>query len=146
LTAAANARGFGVTKYVLPIRVYLEDTDAQGVVYNASYFRFMERARTEWLRERGVDHEQWLGEHGVVLVLASIEARFRAPARLSDVLYVSAALLEARGARIRFAQEVRCNSPNGELVCEGVAEVACKDASGGKPRRLPPGLMSEWSA
>ena len=72
-----------MTKYVLPIRVYLEDTDAQGVVYNASYFRFMERARTECLRACGIDHDQLREEHGVVLVLAAIEARFRAPARLS---------------------------------------------------------------
>jgi tol-pal system-associated acyl-CoA thioesterase len=135
-----------VTKYVLPVRVYLEDTDAQGVVYNASYFRFMERARTEWLRAQGVDHGELLEEHGIVLVLAGIEARFRAPARLSDMLYVSADVVEARGARVRFAQEVRLHEPEGELVCEGAAEVACKDASGGRPRRLPPGLMSEWSA
>ena len=72
-----------MTKYVLPVRVYLEDTDAQGVVYNASYFRFMERARTECLRAQGIDHDQLREEHGVVLVLASIAARFRAPARLS---------------------------------------------------------------
>jgi tol-pal system-associated acyl-CoA thioesterase len=124
----------------------LEDTDAQGVVYNASYFRFMERARTEWLRAQGVDHAQLLEEHGVMLVLASIEARFRAPARLSDVLYVSAAVAEARGARVRFVQEVRRNDAEGEVVCEGLAEVACKDARGGRPRRLPPGLMSEWNS
>lgn len=135
-----------VTKYVLSVRVYLEDTDAQGVVYNASYFRFMERARTEWLRAQGVDHGRLLEEHGVVLVLASIEARFRAPARLSDVLYVSAAVTDARGARVRFTQDVRRNDPEGEVVCEGLAEVACKDASGGRPRRLPAALINEWNA
>ncbi len=130
-------------EFVLPVRVYLEDTDAQGVVYNASYFRFMERARTEWLRAQGVDHDELREEHGVVLVLASIEARFRAPARLSDMLYVSAAVAEARGARIRFAQNVRRAEPAGELVCEGLAEVACMDARQGRPRRFPPTLMSE---
>jgi tol-pal system-associated acyl-CoA thioesterase len=113
-------------EFVLPVRVYLEDTDAQGVVYNASYFRFMERARTEWLRARGVDHEELLAEHGVVLVLAAIEARFKAPARLSDVLHVSASV--------------------GELICEGVAEVASKDATTGRPRRFPAALISEWQA
>jgi tol-pal system-associated acyl-CoA thioesterase len=137
-----NAVGSSVTKYVLPVRVYLEDTDAQGVVYNASYFRFMERARTEWLRAQGVDHDDLLREHGVVLVLSSIEARFLAPSSLSDVLYVSA---EARGARMLFAQEVRRNDPDGEVACEGVAEVACKDARRGRPRRWPVGIMSEWS-
>ena len=135
-----------MTNYVLPVRVYLEDTDAQGVVYNASYFRFMERARTECLRAQGIDHDQLREEHGVVLVLASIQARFRAPAKLSDMLYVSAAVTEARGARMRFAQHVHRNDPDGELVCEGSAEVACMDARGGRPRRFPLALMSELTA
>jgi tol-pal system-associated acyl-CoA thioesterase len=132
-----------MTKYVLPVRVYLEDTDAQGVVYNASYFRFMERARTECLRARGIDHDQLREAHGLVLVLAAIEARFRAPARLSDMLYVTADVAEARGARMRFTQDVRRHDPGGAVICEGSAEVACMDARGGKPRRLPQTLMSE---
>jgi tol-pal system-associated acyl-CoA thioesterase len=131
-----------MTKYVLPVRVYLEDTDAQGVVYNASYFRFMERARTECLRAQGIDHDQLREEYGVLLVLASIQARFRAPARLSDMLYVSADVAETRGARMRFTQNVRRNDPDGDLVCEGQAEVACMDERG-KPRRFPLTLISE---
>lgn len=131
-----------MTNYVLPIRVYLEDTDAQGVVYNASYFRFMERARTECLRACGIDHDQLREEHGVVLVLSAIEARFRMPARLSDMLYVSAHVTDARGARMRFTQNVRRNDPNGNVVCEGSAEVACMDARG-KPRRIPEALLNE---
>ena len=130
-------------KYVLPVRVYLEDTDAQGVVYNASYFRFMERARTECLRACGIDHDELREAHGVVLVLAAIEARFRAPARLSDMLYVSADVAEAHGARLRFAQHVRRDGPDGDVLCEGSAEVACMDASGGRPRRIPKALLSE---
>ena len=58
-----------MTKYVLPVRVYLEDTDAQGVVYNASSFRFMERARTECLRACGIDHDQLREAHGALLAL-----------------------------------------------------------------------------
>ena len=131
-----------MTKYVLPIRVYLEDTDAQGVVYNATYFRFMERARTECLRACGIDHDELREAHGVVLVLSAIEARFRTPARLSDMLYVSADVAEARGARMRFTQHVRRGGLEGDLVCEGAAEVACMDARG-KPRRIPEALLSE---
>jgi acyl-CoA thioester hydrolase len=103
----------------------------------------MERARTEWLRERGIDHEELRKEHGVVLVLAGIEARFRVPARLSDMLYVSADVADVRGARVRFAQSVRREAPDGELLCEGIAEVACMDTREGRPRRLPPTLVSE---
>ena len=135
-----------MTNYVLPVRVYLEDTDAQGLVYNASYFRFMERARTECLRAQGIDHDRLREEHGVMLVLASIEARFRAPARLSDMLYVSAVVDETRGARMRFTQLVRRNAPDGEVVCEGAAEVACMDATAKRPRRFPEALMSELTA
>jgi tol-pal system-associated acyl-CoA thioesterase len=141
-----NGRQTALTNYVLPVRVYLEDTDAQGVVYNASYFRFMERARTECLRARGIDHDQLREEHGVMLVLASIEARFRAPAKLGDLLYVSAAVDETRGARMRFTQDVRRNDPVGDVVCEGVAEVACMDVRGGRPRRFPLALVSELRA
>lgn len=125
-----------------PVRVYLEDTDAQGVVYNASYFRFMERARTEWLRARGIEHDDVLRRHGVLFVLTGIEARFRAPARLSDLLDVSAQVIEARGARVIFSQSIR-DAAGGDLLCEGRAEVACMDADRGKPRRWPEDLLRE---
>jgi tol-pal system-associated acyl-CoA thioesterase len=125
-----------------PVRVYLEDTDAQGVVYNASYFRFMERARTEWLRQRGIDHDEALERYGVLFVLTSIEARFHAPARLGDLLTVTAEAVETRGARVVFAQTLRRSDSAVELV-SGRAEVACVDATLGKPRRWPAELLRE---
>ncbi len=130
--------------FVWPIRVYLEDTDAQGVVYNASYFRFMERARTEWLRSRGADHEELRERLGILLVLSAVEAKFTAPARLGDMLHVGAAVSTMRGARIVFMHEVRRHAEDGKLVCRAMAEVACMDAARGGPRRLPAKLMSEW--
>jgi acyl-CoA thioester hydrolase len=153
-----------VGELVLPVRVYLEDTDAQGVVYNASYFRFMERARTEWLRKQGVDHDELLERFGVLLVLARVEARFQAPARLSDMLNVGARVCEARGARVVFLHEIFVDrsgvhrsgvskdadesggdAVEGRLVCRGTAEVVCMDARHGKPRRIPATLLSEWN-
>ena len=125
-----------------PVRVYLEDTDAQGVVYNASYFRFMERARTEWLRQRGIDHDEARETHGVLFVLTSIEARFHVPARLGDLLTVTAEAVETRGARVVFAQTLRRSDSAVELV-SGHAEVACVDAALGKPRRWPAELLRE---
>ena len=103
----------------------------------------MERASTECLRACGIDHDQLREAHGVVLVLSAIEARFRVPARLSDMLYVSAHVAEAHGARMRFKQNVRRTGPDGDVICEGSAEVACMDARGGKPRRIPKALLSE---
>lgn len=122
-------------QFVLPVRVYLEDTDAQGVVYNASYFRFLERARTEWLRSQRVDHDELREHHGIMLVLSAIQVNFKVPARLSDLLEVGAEIAELRGARIVFDQWIRRGG--GELLCDGRAEVACIDARDGKPRRLP---------
>ncbi len=131
--------------FILPTRVYLEDTDAQGVVYNASYFRFFERARTEWLRVQGIDHNHLREVAGIVLVLAGIEASFQVPARLDDMLHVSAELAEVSGVRFVFNQSVHRDSPDGELLCQGVAIVACVDAETGKPKRLPEELVADLS-
>jgi tol-pal system-associated acyl-CoA thioesterase len=124
----------------LEVRVYLEDTDAQGVVYHASYFRFLERARTEWLRMHGVDHEDLRLKHQSQVVLAAIEARFKAPGRLDEVLCVSAEMVRCGGARVVFAQQVRRGSSAGTVLCEATAEVACVDALHNRPKRLPPML------
>ena len=129
--------------FAWPVRVYLEDTDAQGVVYNASYFRFMERARTEWLREQGIDHDELRERHGIALVLAQIEARFVAPARLSDLLYVGAGVSKVRGARVVFEQNIRRSAEDGELLCKGRAEVASMDIAAGRPKRFPSELIRE---
>jgi tol-pal system-associated acyl-CoA thioesterase len=129
--------------HTLPVRVYLEDTDAQGFVYNASYVRFLERARTEWLRDRGIDHEALRSQESVYLVLSAIELRFTAPARLNDMLYVYAGVTEFRGARVVFEQSVRRSRPDGELLCRGTAEVACMDAAGGRPKRWPAAIINE---
>lgn len=129
--------------FILPVRVYLEDTDAQGLVYNASYFRFFERARTEWLRVQGIDHVSLRESAGISLVLAGIEASFRVPAYLDDLLHVSAELARVSGVRFIFNQSARRESPDGELLCRAVAEVACVDAETGRPQRLPTDLIAD---
>ena len=128
---------------VLPIRVYLEDTDAQGVVYNASYLRFFERARTEWLRSNGIDHNELRKTTNILLVLSRIEVRFSAPARLDDMLEVTAEVADLSAVRFVFRQAVRRVPGEGEPVCQAQAEVACVDARTGKPRRLPAQLFLE---
>ncbi|HEX9876612.1 MAG TPA: YbgC/FadM family acyl-CoA thioesterase [Gammaproteobacteria bacterium] len=134
-----------MSEYILPVRVYLEDTDAQGVVYNASYFRFLERARTEWLRAQGIEHNRLRDEQGVVLVLVGTQVKFKRPARLDDQLYVSAELSQLSGARFIFKQVIRRDTPQGQLLCEGLAEVACMDVEQRKPRRVPGALLEELS-
>ena len=142
---AAAAQQAVIRSFTLPVRVYLEDTDAQGFVYNASYFRFMERARTECLREAGVDHEACHAQYGVRFVLARVAASFAAPSQLSDILSVSADVTEIRGARMIFDQKVHRGESPGTLVCSATAEVACMDAVSRRPRRFPEAILSEWN-
>jgi tol-pal system-associated acyl-CoA thioesterase len=126
-----------MSSFWLPVRVYLEDTDAQRVVYNASYFRFMERARTDCLRSLGVDHRALEESLGLAIVLTAVEARFLASGRLGDMLAVSADLVSVKGARASFEQQIRRETSNGELLVQGRAEVACVDSSSGRARRWP---------
>ncbi len=131
-----------MSQFVFPVRVYLDDTDAHGMVYNASYFRYLERARTEWLRTHGVDHTRLREQERVVLVLVGTEIKFTRPARLDDMLYITAELSQLKGARFIFEQSVRRESPDGELLCKGTAEVACMDSEQLKARRVPAALLS----
>ena len=126
----------------LAVRVYLEDTDAQGVVYNASYFRFFERARTEWLRSRGIDHNELRQTENLALVLSRMDVRFRIPARLDDMLEVSAEVAELSAVRFIFEQSVHRMPGGGEALCLARAEVACVDSRSGKPRRLPADFLN----
>ena len=129
--------------FILPVRVYLEDTDAQGLVYNASYFRVFERARTEWLRVQGIDHVNLRESAGVSLVLTGIEASFRVPARLDDQLHVSAELARVSGVHFIIKHIARRQYPKKKLLCGAVAQVASVDVETGKPRRLPRNLVAD---
>jgi YbgC/YbaW family acyl-CoA thioester hydrolase len=101
----------------------------------------MERARTEWLGERGVDHRSFDERLGLAVVLTSIEAKFVAPARLGDMLAVSAELLELKGARVVFGQQVRQGAEGGTLLARGKAECACIERASGRARRWPQELI-----
>ena len=89
-----------------PVRVYFEDTDAGGIVYYASYLKFMERARTEWLRGRGIDVAGLARKDRILFAVRSLELDYRQPARLSDALRVSVVLERARRASLKLWQEV----------------------------------------
>jgi acyl-CoA thioester hydrolase len=88
-----------------PIRVYYEDTDAQGVVYYANYFRFMERARTEWLRALGVNQEKMLNEERRMFVVTKTELEFIVPARFNDELIVTADTLRPQRVPVSIFEE-----------------------------------------
>ena len=124
--------------FSFPIRVYWEDTDAGGVVYHGSYVRFLERARTEWLRAGGVGQQDLRAAEDVVLAIRVMTLDFRSPARLDDELQVSVVMTERRAASLVVAQEI---SRGDRVLVAAVVRVACLTASTFRPRPLP-----EWLA
>jgi len=127
--------------YSWPVRVYYEDTDLGGVVYYANYLRFMERARTEWLRSLGVHQTHLLAEHGLIFVIVSAEIRYVQPARFNDELHVTV-VLESRGrVAMTFAQEIYRDAVEGELLTRGRVKAACVAASDFRPRAIPTDIV-----
>src|SRR5210317_1054951 len=129
--------------FELPIRVYYEDTDAQGVVYYANYFRFMERARTEWLRSLGVDMVHLQEEERRIFVVAEVQTKFHAPARLSDNLVVTAKLLGLTRVSFDIEQRIHRDNTDGDLLVSGIVKAAYLDADSMRPKRVPPSLFEE---
>ena len=129
--------------FELPIRVYYEDTDAQGVVYYANYFRFMERARTEWLRSLGVDMVRLQDEDRRIFVVAEVNAKFHAPARLSDELVVTAGLVGLSRVAFDIEQKIYRNNTDGDLLISGMVKAAYLDADTMRPKRVPSSIFGE---
>ena len=123
-----------------PIRVYWEDTDAGGIVYYANYLKFMERARTEWLRALGIEQGPLRDEQRLMFVIVDTQVEFKKPARYGDALIVTAHLADASRASLRFRQEVLRGQ---ELLVAGSVRVACLDAESYRPRGLPRPLIEQ---
>jgi tol-pal system-associated acyl-CoA thioesterase len=124
----------------LPVRVYYQDTDAGGVVFHAQYLAFMERARTELLNERGLDLARIADEMRVLFLVYEIKARYHAPARLNDMLSVSADVVKMGRASLVFRHRVERGS---ELLVEAEVTLALVDRDRMKPARLPADLARE---
>ena len=127
--------------FTWPVRVYYEDTDAQGVVYYANYFRYTERARTEWLRSLGVDQSRLLDESRRMFVVVSVAADFVTPARFNDELVVTAALAGLSRASFDIEQRVHRASAEGTLLFRCSVRAALLDADSLKPQRIPKDLF-----
>lgn len=122
-----------VREFTLPVRVYIEDTDAGGIVYYVNYLKFMERARTEFLRSLGYQHYA-LADANFQFVVHSANVVYRQPAKIDDSLTVSARLVELKRATLVFEQSVRRDST---LICQATIKVACVRADTLKPVALP---------
>jgi acyl-CoA thioester hydrolase len=121
--------------------VYWEDTDAGGVVYYANYLKFMERCRTEWLRDLGIDQSRLLAERRLQFVVVNVVVDFLRPAVLHDEILVTAELQHLRGATIQFKQTIMRGE---EQLIDASTRVACLDSSTLKPRAIPKDLFVEW--
>jgi acyl-CoA thioester hydrolase len=126
--------------FIWPVRVYYEDTDAAGVVFYANYLKFMERARTEWLRALGFEQTTLMHDHNVVFVVRALAVEFLRPALFNDALEVTVSLTAARGSLLEIAQTVRRGPRN--LVTGGV-KVACVNTQSFKPVRIPKSILEK---
>lgn len=127
------------TEFAWRTRVYWEDTDGGGVVYYANYLRFMERARTEWLRSLGHSQQEIAQQYGFVFAVAEAHVNYRKPARLDDELLISCVPVPEGRASIRFRQTIHRvqEGSAATLLTEGEVRVVCVDAKSFRPRPLP---------
>jgi acyl-CoA thioester hydrolase len=133
-----------MTVFSWPARVYWEDTDGGGIVYYANYLRYLERARTEWLRSLGFSQQQLARDPGIVFTVVSLNIEYRRPAKLDDELLVTCEPSVERATVVRFAQRIHLKGAldSSTLLAEASVRVVCVDASTLRPRRLPDFLNS----
>jgi tol-pal system-associated acyl-CoA thioesterase len=124
------------------MRVYIEDTDAGGIVYYVNYLKFMERARTEFMRSLGFGKE-FIFRSDLMFVVRDVAVTYKLPARLDDALAVTARVVRLRGAGMVFHQTVRRGD---EVLAQGEVTVACVDRVSVKPRRLPAEMVTRLRA
>ncbi|MGH8852566.1 MAG: tol-pal system-associated acyl-CoA thioesterase [Casimicrobiaceae bacterium] len=124
-----------------PVRVYYEDTDANGVVYYANYLKYLERARTEWIGAMAMGLRWLEGEHGAVFVVHRLEIDYLRPARLGDTLDVTVAVAEHGGSRLAVLQQVL---RDGEVLADARVALACVRRDSMRPARIPAPLIKQF--
>jgi tol-pal system-associated acyl-CoA thioesterase len=118
--------------FTMPIRIYIEDTDAAGIVYYVNYLKFMERARTEYLRDIGFGH--YLLTEDYLFVVRKADIRYKQPAKMDDLLIVSAQIIKLGKASMQFQQTL---TRDGHIICEATIDIACVNKQHLKPCALP---------
>jgi acyl-CoA thioester hydrolase len=134
-----------VQTFILPVRVYYEDTDAGGVVYYANYLKFMERARTEWLRARGYEQDDLIKNQGVVFAVRSISVEYKKPARFNELLQIGVDIVETKRASITFKQLISRMKASGSLdvLTAALIKVASLDVTTFRPKPIPLALRKD---
>lgn len=128
--------------FVWPIRVYYEDTDSGGVVYYANYLKFMERARTEWLRTRGFEQDALLRDRRLLFAVRRLDLDYHRPARFNDQLEVVSRIAHIGRASLTFTHVIQ-RADSAEMLCSAQVKVACIDADRFQACRMPRDLLRE---
>lgn len=129
-------------EFSFKLRVYIEDTDAGGIVYYVNYLKFMERARTEFMRSLGYGKD-YIFNHDLMFVVRDVAVTYLLPASLDDELEATASIEQLRGAVMVLHQSVRRGD---DILAQGDVTIACVDRSGVKPRRLPSEMVARLKA
>jgi acyl-CoA thioester hydrolase len=124
--------------FTIPVRVYYEDTDAGGVVFYANYLKFMERARTEWLRALGFEQDELMAQDGVVFAVSRVNLEYLRPARFNQQLTVSVDVVRKGAASVTLNQEIRQGDI---LLTRGEVRLACVDTKSFKPQKIPERIL-----
>lgn len=129
-----------------PVRVYWEDTDAGGIVFYANYLKFFERARTEWLRSLGIEQQRLREEAGGMFVVTDVKLRYHRPARLDDLLLVTAAVQEVGRASITMEQVALLNPQHDAgdptTLCEAQIRIGWVGSANMRPQRIPAPVLA----
>ena len=129
-------------EFSIGLRVYIEDTDAGGIVYYVNYLKFMERARTEFMRELGFG-KKYIFNHDLMFVVRDVKVQYRRPATLDDELVATAAICRLGGASMVMRQQVLRGT---EVLAQGEVTIACVDRAGVSPRRMPADMVDKLRA
>lgn len=125
------------------VRVYYEDTDSGGVVYYANYLRFMERARTEWMRSLGFEQDRLLAEQGILFAVRSASIDYLRPARFNDRLSVSVDMRQRGRASLTLEQLVLRHGDSAGPLCTSTVKIACIEAATFRPQPIPDIILKE---
>lgn len=129
-------------EFFIPIRVYIEDTDAGGIVYYVNYLKFMERSRTEYMRAQGFD-KNYIFNSDLMFVVRDVAVQYLKPAVLDDELLATARIIQIHGATMTMAQTI-CRGNN--VLAQGEVKIVCVETTGLKPRRIPKEMLARLRA
>lgn len=127
-------------EFLWPVRVYYEDTDSGGVVYYANYLKFMERARTEWLRAKGFEQDELIAQENVIFAVRSVQADYLSPAKFNEELMVHTVLVKKGKASITVEQVVKRKE---DILCQAIIKIACLNTHSFKPVLMPESLYNK---